>query len=146
MAYLIISASLNKKSRSRVLAEYAADVFVSRGIEAELVDLRDYPLPLCDGGESFNHPLTKQLQEKISRAEGILVGAPVYNYDLNAAIKNVFDLTGSAWEGKIVGVMVTAGGRGSYMAPMAFMNALMLNSRCLVIPRFVYAPEKEVTE
>ncbi len=146
MAYLIISASLHKRSRSRVLAEFALEVFKEKNSEAELIDLRDYPLPFCDGGESFGHPQVAELKTKILNSEGILVAAPVYNYDLNAAIKNVLDLTASAWENKVVGLMATAGGRGSYMAPMNFLNALMLNSRCLVIPRYVFALESEIQE
>ena len=35
--------------------------------------------------------------------------------------------------------MCAAGGRVSYMAVMAFANTLMLDCRCLVLPRFVYA-------
>ena len=38
-----------------------------------------------------------------------------------------------------MGFICAAGGKGSYMSPMSFMNSLMLDSRCIIIPRFVYA-------
>lgn len=47
------------------------------------------------------------------------MAAPVYNFDLNAVSKNLYDLTGSTWEGNLVGLMAVAGGRASYMAPMS---------------------------
>ena len=49
------------------------------------------------------------------------------------------ELTGSSWEDKIVGFLCAAGGMNSYMSVMAFANSLMLDFRCVIIPRFVYA-------
>ena len=49
------------------------------------------------------------------------------------------ELTGRAWTNKIVGFILAAGGKGSYMSALPFMNSLMLDFRCLIIPRFVYA-------
>ena len=35
--------------------------------------------------------------------------------------------------------MSSAGGKGAFMSPMSFLNSLMLDFRCIIIPRFVYA-------
>ena len=59
-------------------------------------------------------------------------------YDLNAAAKNFIELTGRAWTNKVVGFICAAGGKGSYMSVTSFMNSLMLDFRCIIIPRFVY--------
>jgi FMN reductase len=64
---------------------------------------------------------------------------PVYNYDVAAAAKNMIELTGSAWENKIVGFLCAAGGTTSYMSVMAYANSLMLDFRCVIIPRFAFA-------
>ena len=40
---------------------------------------------------------------------------------------------------KVVGFLCAAGGQGAYMAVMAVANSLMLDFRCLIVPRFVYA-------
>ena len=146
MEYLIISASLNKTSRSFVLSQSALEVFKQYRRQAELIDLRNYQLPLCDGGETFNHPHVKQIKQKIEKASALIVAGPIYNYEMNASLKNLFDLTGSAWEGKIIGLMAVGGGRNSYMAPMNFLNSLMFNARCLIVPRYVYALENQISE
>ncbi len=51
----------------------------------------------------------------------------------------MIELTGKAWQDKIVGFLCAAGGMGSYMSVMAYANSLMLDFRSIIIPRFVYA-------
>ena len=51
----------------------------------------------------------------------------------------MIELTGSAWENKIVGFVCAAGGAASYMSVMSYANSLMLDFRCVIIPRFVFA-------
>src|SRR6185369_16964444 len=136
--YLVISSSLNPGSNSRLLAK-AATESLSKKADAELLDLRDYPLPLCDGGEAYGDANVRILSEKIKNADGILVAVPIYNWDVSAAAKNLVELTGKAWENKTVGFLCAAGGKFSYMSVMSFANSLMLDFRCLIVPRFVYA-------
>ena len=80
-----------------------------------------------------------RLTELIQRARGIIVATPIYNYDASAAVKNLFELTGRAWEDKAVAFLCAAGGQSSYMSIMGLANNLMLDFRCLIVPRFVYS-------
>jgi len=137
--HLIISTSLNPNSRSRILANAANAAMKSDGHECELMDLAELKLPLCDAGSCFADPNAQKLSSAISSASSILVAAPIYNYDVSSACKNMIELTGKAWTEKVVGFMVAAGGNSSYMAVMGLANSLMLDFRCLIIPRFVYA-------
>jgi NAD(P)H-dependent FMN reductase len=141
--YLIVSASLSPTSRSRALANYLADCYRTKSIAAAVVDLRDSPLPLCDGDSAYGHPSVAALTQAISDARVIIVAAPIYNFDVSAALKNLVELTGDAWEDKIVGFLCAAGGVNSYMSVMGIINSLMLDFRCLIIPRFVYATGKD---
>ena len=134
----VASCSLSQSSRSHRLALAAVASVQSVGAKPELVDLREWDLPICDGGGSFDHPSVAALSSAIGRASAILISAPVYNYDLNAAAKNLVEMTGKAWVEKPVGFLCAAGGDRSYMSPIGFANSLMLDFRCLIIPRFVY--------
>jgi FMN reductase len=116
------------------------------GIAHELVDLRDWDLPICDGKECYNHPSIAPVTEKVSTAKALLIVSPVYNYDLNAAIKNFVELTGRAWSDKPVGMLCMAGGHNSYMSPMSLANSLMFDFRCHIVPRYVYATADDFTE
>ena len=139
LSVLIISCSLNTLSRSYRLAQTAEIAVQNMDVNSELVDLREWDLPLCDGRDSLSHPSVAPLTVKITRASAVLVASPIYNYDLNAVAKNVVELTGTTWSEKPVGFLCTAGGRSSYMSPIGLANSLMLDFRSLIIPRFVYA-------
>lgn len=146
MSILLISGSLRTESRSRVLVKKAFEVLQAEKADASYIDLRDYPLPLCDGGAAYDHENVPRLSTFIQKAKVILVGIPVYNYDANAAVKNLVELTGEAWEDKVVGFLCSAGGRYSYMSIMNLGNDLMLDFRCVIIPRFVYAIGSDFTQ
>lgn len=136
--HLIISTSLNPNSRNWILTKHALKVFNEKGIAAEIIDLKDFDLPFCDGDTCYDATSVKELKEKITNSKSIIVASPIYNYDVNAVAKNLLELTGNAWTEKVVGFMCCAGGNGSYMSIMPFANSLMLDYRCQIIPRYVY--------
>ena len=139
MTHLVISSSLNPKSRSRLLALTALKTLEKMEVSVEWLNLADHLIPFCDGDATYENPKVKELRDKIQHANGILLAVPIYNYNVNAAAKNLIELTGDAWANKIVGFLCAAGGRGSYMSIMNLANSLMLDFRCVIIPRFVYS-------
>src|SRR3954454_8652856 len=137
--YLVISTSGNSESNSRMMGRVAFDQLQKQGVDCEWIDISGLDLPLCDADKCYLNPAAQKLQKTIQGADGMIVAAPVYNYDVSAAAKNMIELTGSAWEDKIVGFLCAAGGMSSYMSVMAYANSLMLDFRTVIIPRFVYA-------
>lgn len=137
--YLVVSTSGNPDSNSRRMGQVAFDWLKKADANCEWLDISKLNLPLCDADACYNDPGAGNLTVAIERADGIMVATPVYNYDVSAAAKNMVELTGSAWEDKVVGFICAAGGMSSYMSVMSFANSLMLDFRCLIIPRFVYA-------
>jgi NAD(P)H-dependent FMN reductase len=145
--FLIISSSLHPTSRSRLMAQVAYRRMQERleqqptgaSSQVEWIDLAEISLPLCDGHSAYRDPSVGFLSGLIAGARGVLIASPIYNYDVNANLKNLIELTGRAWQDKVVGLMCAAGGAGSYMSLMPFANSLMLDFRCLILPRFVYA-------
>lgn len=143
---LVISASLRKDSNSRILAQEAKLLLEKDGEEVTLLDLRDHPLPLCDGGAAYGHPSVALIGGLLAKASAVLVATPIYNYDANAAVKNLVELTGDGWEDKPVGFLCAAGGMSSYMSIMSLANCLMLDFRSVIVPRFVYATARDFAE
>lgn len=140
MQITILACSLNPDSNSQILARSALNELTALGATADLVDLREHRLPFCDGQTS--DAATEAIASKVRAADAIIFSVPIYNYDVNAAAKNVVEHAGKAFENKIVAFMCAAGGQGSYMSIMGLANSLMLDFRCLVVPRFVYATYK----
>jgi NAD(P)H-dependent FMN reductase len=68
------------------------------GVEAELVDLKDWDLPffnepigpMASKGE-YKDPLVKKWAEKISEADGFMIVTPEYNHGYPAVLKNALD-------------------------------------------------------
>lgn len=137
--HLVISTSGNPDSNSRRMARLAFESLNKTKAECEWLDINELGLPLCDADTCYNEPSARNLGAKIDAAHGIMIATPIYNYDVSAAAKNMVELTGSAWENKIVGFLCAAGGMSSYMSVMPFANSLMLDFRCVILPRFVYA-------
>ncbi len=135
----IVSSSLNSESNSRLLALEAKRVLESEGHAVTWLDLRDLPLPLCDGGAAYGHPNVAIAGKMLADADAVIVATAIYNYDGNAAVKNLIELTGASWENKPVGFLCAAGGLSSYMSIMSLANSLMLDFRSVIVPRFVYA-------
>ena len=141
--YLVISCSMNKSSKSRIMARHAYDLYSKN---AKFIDLQDFELPICDGDTCYDDFTVMELKEIISNAKSIILASPIYNYDFNAVAKNLIELTGRSWNEKIIGFISSAGSMNSFMSPMSFANTMMIDFRCIIIPRYVYADKKCFSE
>lgn len=135
----VISCSLHPQSRSYVLAQHVVADLKELGVKAPLYDLRNQELGMCDAVTTHKTPVAEEMIEAIREADSVLLSMPVYNYDVNTAAKNLLEIGMRAWNHKLVGFLCAAGGQRSYMSVMPFANSLMLDFRCIIIPRFVYA-------
>ena len=143
---LIISCSHHPDSRSRVLAHAAKEALLAAGEKVDFFDLREVDLPLCDGHATYEHPSVIEAQERVKKAKGILLAVPIYNYAVNAVTKKFIEHSGKTFQGKPVGLLAAAGGKGSYMALRPFAGSLMIDFHCYVLPQFVYATSDQMNE
>ena len=88
------------------------------GVDAELIDLRDYPLPFFDYPQSpaaldGKHPneVALKLAKKIDWADAFIILTPEYNHGYPAVLKNALDHIYQEWNNKPVG-FVSWGGVG----------------------------------
>ncbi len=140
MKLLIIQTSLSPESRSSAMALVAYEDLTQQGIAVELLSLKDFELPLCDGGSAYNHPNVPVLNQKTEEADAILLAVPIHNYTPASSSKNLIEmLDKQRVNDKVVGFLVAAGSAGSYIAIMQLANSLMLDFRCTIVPRFAFA-------
>jgi NAD(P)H-dependent FMN reductase len=91
------------------------------GVEAQLIDLRDWPLPFFDEPVStsqikgnYKNPLGKKWAEKIGEADAFIITAAEYNHGYTAVLKNALDWVYPEWNNKpvaFVGYGSVLGGR-----------------------------------
>ena len=144
---LIFATSLSPSSRSFILAQTTKEKLDASGVSNTLIDLRDYDLPESGRENSGEHPAVKEFSEAVDQASHILFACAIYNYDVSSAAKNLVELlTGKEIVGKTIGFLCAAGGKNSYMSVMPFANSLMLDFRCWIVPRFVYAVKDDFSD
>ena len=143
----ILATSLDPASRSQLLAREAARQLSDRGVSVELIDLRELDLPEAGRPGSWDHPTCVHLRGAVARSSHVVLAVPVYNYSVNATAKGAVELIGgNALAGKTVAFLCAAGGARSYMAVLGLANALMLDFRCWIVPRIVYAVSGDFDE
>ena len=144
MNYLIISTSLRSSSNSRKMANYLKQSFANENLE--FFDLQENILPMCDGDKCYDLPEVIDFRKKIEKANGIIMAIPIYNYNVSSGAKNIIELGGKKLYDKNFGFLCAAGGKNSYMSVMGLANSLMIDYRCYIIPKFVYALKKDFDE
>ena len=87
MKISVISCSLNPQSQSYVLARTALSYLREAGAETDLHDLRNHDLEFC-GIPSARESIS-EFKIAIEQSVAILLAVPIYNFDVNAAAKNL---------------------------------------------------------
>lgn len=78
------------------------------GIEAKLLDLRDFPMPFFDqplppampGRQPYEHEVVKKWTAEIARSDGFIFVTPEYNHGYPAVLKNALDWVYPEWNRK----------------------------------------------
>ena len=146
--FTVISTSMNPESRSASLCALAAQQLQEAGHAVTALDLRREALPPFDHDLCYAHPHAEMYHRAIREADGVFLGAPVYNWAVGAGAKNLVELTGStdperglhgAWFDRPVTFLLSGGLEHGYLSHAAFAFGLMVDFRCVVNPHFVYA-------
>jgi NAD(P)H-dependent FMN reductase len=80
------------------------------GIDANLLDLRDFPMPFFDqpvppaapGRAPYEQEMVKKWTAEIARSDGFIIVAPEYNFGPPAVLKNALDWVYPEWRRKSV--------------------------------------------
>jgi NAD(P)H-dependent FMN reductase len=101
-------------------AQWVKDIAAGRDdIDAEIVDLRDYPLPFFDEVASnawvpSQNPIAQRWQKKVAEFDGYIFVTAEYNHSIPAVLKNALDYASPEWNKKaaaIVGYGAVGGAR-----------------------------------
>jgi len=78
------------------------------GVDARLLDLRDFPMPFFDqpvppampGRPAYENEVVKKWTAEIARSDGFIFVTPEYNYGTSAVLKNALDWVYPEWNRK----------------------------------------------
>ena len=117
----IIIGSTRPGRNGEAVAKWVYEIAQKRGdAEFELVDIRDFNLPLLDepvppSMGQYSKPHTKAWAAKIGSFDGYVFVAPEYNHGISGALKNAIDFLFAEWNNKAAG-FVSYGGAGGARA------------------------------
>jgi NAD(P)H-dependent FMN reductase len=93
---------------SEHVARFMAEEVAKRdGVETELIDVRDVPLPTADAGENIKDA---KLSATIMRADALIVVAPEYNHGYPGLLKHALDTNLKEYIHKAVGICGVSAG------------------------------------
>src|SRR5712672_4356952 len=84
-------------------AQWVKDIAAQRyAIDAEIVDLRDFPMPFFDevasnAWASSQNPVAQRWQKKVAEFDGYIFVTAEYNHGIPAALKNALDYAYPEW-------------------------------------------------
>src|SRR5207245_8573763 len=113
----IITGSTRPNRKSLDVAKWVLEAARKRSdAEYELVDIKDFELPLLDepippSMGKYQQPHTKRWAAKIASLDAFVFVSPEYNHGIPAALKNAIDFLFAEWKDKAAG-FVSYGGAG----------------------------------
>lgn len=117
----IIIGSTRPGRNGEAVAKWVYQIAQKRSdAEFELVDIKDFDLPLLDEPAppimgQYSKPHTKTWAAKIGSFDSFVFVAPEYNHSISAALKNAIDYLYREWTNKAAG-FVSYGGAGGARA------------------------------
>jgi NAD(P)H-dependent FMN reductase len=105
-----VCGSLRERSYTKLALERALDGVSEAGGTGEMLDLREYDLPVF-GADEDRQGDSAVVARRIREADALLLGTPVYHGSYSGVLKNALDHCGfDEFDGKTVGLLAVAGG------------------------------------
>jgi NAD(P)H-dependent FMN reductase len=119
----LIVASTRQRRFADKPARWLYDLLARRpGIEADYLDLKDYPMPFYDEPvspgmkkEPFKNEVVQRWTQKVAENDGFIIVTPEYNHSFPAVLKNAIDYVYPEWNKKAIG-FASYGGVGGARA------------------------------
>lgn len=117
----IILGSTRPNRNGEAVAKWVLDQVKGRtDARYELIDIKDYDLPLLDepipaSQGKYSQPHTKRWAEKIASLDAFVFVTPEYNHSTSGALKNAIDFLYREWNNKAAG-FVSYGSAGGARA------------------------------
>ncbi len=127
---IIVGSTRIGRFSDKAAAWIFEEIKKEQNVIAEIIDLRDYPMPFFNELESpafkekpYNNEAVVRFTNKIAEGDAFVIISPEYNHGTSAVLKNSFDWVYPEWNNKPV-AFVSYGGVGGARA----VEQLRLNS------------------
>lgn len=147
MKIQVILGSTRPNRQSEKVGKWVIDqISQNQGIEAELIDSKDWPLPFYNEVASLlglktelSVEIAKKWQQKIKEADGYIIITPEYNHGYSAVLKNALDYAYYEWHKKAIAFVAYGGSVGGARA-VEQLRQVAIELQMAPISEAVYIP------
>jgi len=144
-----IVGSPRKDGNTEILVNEVLKAGQQEGAEIELIYLADFSLAPCQGCRTCFETKScvigddvEKIFDKMANADGIVIGSPVYFYNINAQTKTFIDRVGylhmargrKAFKNKVGGAVAVAGSSGTVNALSSILMFLTASGMIIASP------------
>ncbi|MDO5507057.1 MAG: NADPH-dependent FMN reductase [Corynebacterium casei] len=141
MRVVLISGS-NVGTKTRVVTDYVQKALAAYDSEiaVQIIDLAEVEMVFSDGRNFTEYTGdTGRIARTIMDADALIIGTPVFQASIPAALKNVFDiLPTNAFRDKVVGMFATAGSAKHYLVLAQQLQPIVTYMKAQVVQPYVF--------
>ena len=149
---LAFAGSTRQDSYNKTMVRIAAKAAEQAGAEVNVIDLRDYPLPIFDEDleKSGTPENARKLKELFVQHQGLLIASPEYNSSITAVLKNTIDWVSRpasgepplvAYRDKVASLMSASPGALGGLRGLVHLRSILGNIGVVVLPDQIAVPK-----
>ncbi|RAU47342.1 NADPH-dependent FMN reductase [Pseudomonas sp. RIT412] len=145
MLVVSISGSPSTRSRSGVVLKHAAQWLVDHGVGVSAARVQDFNAEDLLYAR-FDSPEVIAFIEAVAKADGLLIGTPVYKASFCGALKTLLDLLPErSLHGKVVLPLATGGSIAHMLAVDYALKPVLSALKCQEVLHGVFAIDSQIT-
>ena len=109
---LAVVGSLHRESVTRIVLRKVAEDLTRSGCRVDVLDFEKEPLALYNPDVAHDMPGYAELQDRVDRADVVVLGTPDYHGGISGAMKNFLDHFWHEFAGKLFATIVASHEKG----------------------------------
>jgi NAD(P)H-dependent FMN reductase len=144
MKITLVVGSVREGRQSLKAAMFVTELLNKRGVETDVVDLANDPLPIL--GQSTDEPegdsdRIKQVGKRIDKGDAVILVTPEYQGSFSGVLKNALDHFFPEFEKKPIGIVATSAGRMAGINASTQLQHVILSLGAYPVPFKLLVPE-----
>jgi azobenzene reductase len=144
MKVAVLLGSVRKGRQSHKVAYYLERLLNESGIETDLIDLSESPLPLLEQKDGNSPEVQKQITligSRLRTADTLIFVTPEYHGSFSGVLKNTLDYFWSEFSKKPIGVVTVSAGKFGGINASTQLQNVILSLGAFPLPVKLLVPE-----
>lgn len=144
MKVAVIIGSVRTGRLSQKAGYFVQKKLVAKGVDTEIIDLADYPLPIMEERITRDpHPPANALliSKKLSEADALILVTPEYHGSYSGVLKNALDYFLPEFQKKVIGVVTATTGRFGGINASVQLQHVILSLGAYPLPSKLIVPD-----